>query len=74
MSHKKKADCSSLHPNPYDEFSQPEVGPSYRIISEYESRYLDAMKHGRYYYFYYKNEPILVEKMYPEGYMILAVL
>lgn len=25
MSQEKKADCSSLHPNPYDEFSQPEI-------------------------------------------------
>ncbi|WP_022760236.1 hypothetical protein [Butyrivibrio sp. AD3002] len=30
--------CSSLHPNPDDEFCSESIGPSFRIISEYEKR------------------------------------
>ncbi|MBO6128670.1 MAG: ParB N-terminal domain-containing protein [Pseudobutyrivibrio sp.] len=60
--------CKKLHPNPDDEFSIPEVGPSYRIISEYEKKFINNynMK-GK----YYEDEPILVEKIRPDGYMIL---
>ena len=64
----KKADVKSLHPNPEDEFCSPEIGPSYRIISEYEAEYLDAMRRGQY---YYSGEPVIVEKMHPDGYMIM---
>ena len=31
----KKLPLRALHPNPYDEFCSPEIGPSDRIISEY---------------------------------------
>ena len=63
----KKLSCLKLHPNPDDEFSKPEVGPSFRIISEYESKFrrneeLDNTD---------TEEPIVVEKMYPDGYMII---
>lgn len=66
----KKVKCSSLHPNPVDEFCDPKVGPSYRIISEYEKKYIDGTKH------LYgdqdeKDDPIIIEKMYPEGYIIV---
>ena len=63
----KKADCTKLHPNPDDEFCFPDVGPSYRIIAEYEKKYTDAAKHGQ----THVEEPIIVEKMYPDGYMII---
>ncbi len=63
----KKVPCLKLHPNPEDEFSMPSVGPSYKIISEYESTFrrneqLD-MKNT--------EEPVIVEKMHPEGYLII---
>ena len=63
----KKLSCLKLHPNPDDEFSKPEVGPSFRIISEYESKFrrneeLDNTD---------TEEPVVVEKMYPDGYMII---
>ena len=64
----RKADCRDLHPNPADEFSMKEVGPSHRIIAEYEQEFLTNMKNSPY---YYKGEPVIVEKMYPEGYMIV---
>lgn len=31
--------CSKLHPNPNDEFCNPEIGPNYSIISGYEEDY-----------------------------------
>ncbi len=57
------ANCTKLHPNPDDEFSKPEVGPSYRIVSDYETqlRYHPEIKF----------EPIIVEKMHPDGYLII---
>ena len=63
----KKVPCLKLHPNPEDEFSMPSVGPSYKIMSEYESTFrrneqLD-MKNT--------EEPVIVEKMHPEGYLII---
>ena len=65
----KKCKCNRLHPNPEDEFSSPSVGPSYRIISEYEKQFL---QYDRVYNDYYSGEsPIIVERMHPEGYMIL---
>ncbi len=63
----KKLPCLKLHPNPDDEFSMPGVGPSFRIISEYEKKFrrneeLDNKD---------TEERIVVEKMHPDGYMII---
>ncbi len=63
----KRAFCNRLHPNPEDEFSKPEVGPSYRIISEYEKKF---RKEGEA-ELTESQEPIVVERMYPHGYMII---
>ena len=57
-----------LHPNPEDEFCNPEIGPNREIISHYgqmiraarEDRQRDCFK-----------EPITVERILPDGYMIL---
>ncbi len=64
----RKARCSKLHPNPEDEFAMPSVGPSYRIINEYvqmmvEDKYISSQS--------FDDKAITVEKMYPDGYMIL---
>ncbi len=64
----RKIDCERLHPNPDDLFCTPGVGPAYRIISEYEKMFLFNAKHENYYGDY---EPVLVEKIYPDGYMII---
>ena len=64
-----KALCTALHPNPDDEFSIPSVGPSYRIISEYEKKYIYNSNHSMNYFD--GEEPIMVEKIRPDGYMIL---
>ncbi|AOZ95403.1 ParB N-terminal domain-containing protein [Butyrivibrio hungatei] len=63
----KRQRCKNLHPNPDDEFSKPEVGPSYRIISEYEQKIRRAKEHT----YEEEKDPIIIEKMYPEGYMII---
>lgn len=65
----RKASVFDLHPNPDDEFCLPEIGPNYQIISSYRQRFLDAIKNSDYYYG--DDEPIIVERMHPEGYMIL---
>ena len=64
---KKKISCDALRPNPDDEFCVLGVGPSYRIISEYEEKFRRAKQHDM----EAIEEPIFVEKMHPEGYMIL---
>jgi len=64
----RRAKTERLHPNPGDEFSMPEIGPNYEIISRYGSEIREAIHHGEKRYF---SEPITVEKMSPDGYMIL---
>ena len=59
--------CTRLHPNPGDEFSMPSVGPSDQIISRYMESFRRAKARGR----EYCEEPVLVERMYPDGYMIV---
>lgn len=63
----RKARCSSLHPNPDDEFCMPNIGPNYEIISRYVQmivRFDGFQPSG-------KDDPIIVEKVSPSGYMIL---
>ena len=56
-----------LHPNPDDEFSFPTVGPHFGIIAKYEAQFRSRGK--------IKDDPwdesIQVQKIYPDGYMIL---
>lgn len=66
----RKAPCTKLHPNPDDEFSIPSVGPSYRIISEYEKKFRFNGRLNMKDYFN-GQEPIIVEKIHPDGYRIL---
>lgn len=66
----KKAKCSNLHPNPEDEFSIPSIGPSFRIISEYENKMRDNLNRGSDPFAGW-DDPVYIEKMYPEGYMLL---
>ena len=64
----KKAPCSSLHPNPEDEFCSPDVGPNYKIISAYQDEYLNNIKKAQN---YFSGEPIIVERLHPDGYRII---
>lgn len=59
--------CTNLHPNPDDEFSFPEVGPSDRILSDYQRSYLDSMSKG----FRPAIEPLVVIRTHPSGFMLI---
>ena len=63
----RKTACENLHPNPEDEFSHPDIGPSYKIISEYEEQYREAAQRG----LSVSGEPLIVEKLHPWGYLLL---
>lgn len=56
-----------LHPNPEDEFSIKSVGPHFGIINEYVSRYSSFQKDND----MQLKEPLVIEKMTRDGYMIL---
>ncbi len=58
----------NLHPNPGDEFCMPGSGQNYEIISEYEQKIREKKKHNDRKYF---DERLIVEKIWPDGYMIL---
>ena len=64
----KKAEIRSLHPNPEDEFCDPEIGPNYRIISEYQEQFAHALGTSD---SFWEGDPIFVERLYPDGYRIL---
>ena len=64
----REAWCEDLHPNPEDEFCVPKIGPNYKIISEYQQMYVNAMKLSQN---YYEGEPIIVERTHPDGYRII---
>ena len=57
-----------LHPNPDDEFAFPNIGPNYQIISKYVE---DIMTAYRMKLEPFDDDPIIVEKLHPEGYLIL---
>ena len=63
----RTASCKNIHPNPEDEFSIEKVGPSYRIIGEYETKFRDAMRMDR----SPIDDPLMVEKLRPHGYLLL---
>ena len=59
--------CFKLHPNPDDEFCMPKVGPNYGIISDYMRIFREERGHSR----HYCEERLVVEKIRPDGYLIL---
>ena len=63
----RTAHWKDLHPNPDDEFCFPSIGPNFEIISNYEQ----MIREGRYASKAVRRDPITVEKVLPEGYMIL---
>ncbi len=63
----KKAPCRSIHPNPEDEFCMPEIGPNYNVIETYQKKFrANADLGGQ-----LSEEPVIVERLYPDGYMII---
>ena len=69
----RKAPCSKLHPNPNDEFSFPDIGPNEGIMARYMKIYRDLISSGYDPLFADSSirEPIMVERIHPDGYMIL---
>ena len=69
----KKAPCRKLHPNPDDEFCFPEIGPNYEIMTRYAADYRKVGSNPNDTQFLDSpiREPIEVERIYPDGYMIL---
>ena len=63
----KKVPPSQLHVNPDDEFASPEVGPNDAIISNYRQIALrsQALRQDVF------SEPIIVQKLKEDGYLIL---
>ena len=63
----KKVPIEKLHPNPDDEFCSKKVGPNYSIYNRYVRAFqrFGTMDQSVF------DEPITVEKVHPDGYMIL---
>ena len=63
----RKVSAKKLHPNPDDEFSWPSIGPNMQIISNYADKFrrFGNMQPE------FGDEPLMVEKVSPDGYMIL---
>ncbi len=64
---KRSIPLSELHPNPDDEFAEPSIGPNGSIISEYTEKIKEYQRWQDDIF----PEPILVQKMKPDGYMII---
>lgn len=56
-----------LHPNPADEFSQPDVGPNMGIVGDYAKQISYDLPRDLPIF----KEPLIVQKMEPDGYLLL---
>lgn len=63
----RKLPVSALHPNPEDEFCDPNIGPNEGIVSDYITAFAKKIKRGE----APVEEKLLVEKMSTGGYMLL---
>ena len=43
----KKTSVTNLHPNADDEFTFEDIGPSFKIIGEYEEKFRYALRHNQ---------------------------
>lgn len=57
-----------LHPNPFDEFSDGDIGPNFSIIGDYVDLLRTRLIPLTLDIF---EEPLIIEKMEPDGYMLL---
>lgn len=64
----REASCATLHPNPEDEFCDPKIGPNYEIISNYEYQIKIARRYAKLRCY---DEPLTVQKIRPDGYILL---
>ena len=63
----KKLAPQKLHPNPDDEFCSKDVGPNDEIISKYMKQIRFNQMHNMDLF----DEPLIIEKIRPDGYMLL---
>ena len=56
-----------LHANVTDAFCSPDIGPSYPIIQ----KYVETIRHNQRYEQPVFSEPVIIEKMRPNGYLLL---
>lgn len=63
----RKLSCQKLHPNPEDEFCFPDIGPNMGIISSYVKQFIQNIERE----LPLMDEPIVVQKILPDGYMVL---
>ena len=63
----RKCACTKLLPNPEDEFTDPAIGPNYGIISDYSKQFRRNIDRS----LPLMDEPVIVRKMRPRGYMLL---
>ena len=63
----KKTNTKKLHPNPEDEFCDPTIGPNDGIISDYVQKIRNSVNQVSRPW----DEPLIVEKVHPDGYRIL---
>lgn len=63
----KKKEITKIHPNPDDEFTDPEIGPNYGIVSNYADTFRKAIA--------YEDmsmlEPLVIEKLSTGEFMLL---
>lgn len=64
---KKMISPEKLHPNPEDEFSMEEIGPNLKIVVDYVMQINKLRKYDETIF----EEPVVVEKLKRDGYMIL---
>lgn len=63
----RKLSCRKLHPNPEDEFCFPDIGPNLEIISRYVAQFKENLDKN----LPLMDEPLIVQKIRPSGYMLL---
>ncbi|MBQ7429154.1 MAG: ParB N-terminal domain-containing protein [Butyrivibrio sp.] len=64
---KWRAPLAKLHPNPMDEFCNPEIGPNHQIVNQYFEQIKRSLTHVS----TLEIDPLIVEKMSIGGYMLL---
>lgn len=63
----RHCETDKIHPNPRDEFSMDDVGPNLEIVGNYAADVRFLLAHSMEVF----SEPLIVQKMEPDGYMLL---
>ncbi len=63
----QKLSTKKLHPNPDDEFCFEDVGPNDEIISKYAQQIAHRREHDMVLF----DDPLVIEKIRPDGYMLI---